>query len=79
MEERRDTPPDTGSGTSMPRQIRAGLSPVQQAQRNHAGHASQCEKCRDIDRERCAVGEQLWQDWTAACNEAYRRLHEETR
>lgn len=51
------------------------LSPVQEAQQARARHIHRCRQCANIDRQRCAVGEQLWQAWTAALDDAYRRLH----
>lgn len=39
-------------------------------------HAKVCPRCRDVDRDRCADGQQLWRDWEGACDEAYRQLAE---
>ena len=73
MAEPRDQPPETGT---RPTAIAAGkLSPVQEVQRARACHADICTQCNDIDRERCAEGERLWQAWTTALDDAYRRLH----
>lgn len=73
MDERREPPPDSGTG---PEPIPAvSLSPVQAAQRARAVHARGCRQCADIDRQRCPVGEELWQAWTETLDEAYRQLH----
>lgn len=77
MEERRDQDPQPGTRAE-PIPADAGLSPVQQAHRRYSRHATSCPKCSDIDRGRCETGEQLWRDWTAACDEAYRQLHRAT-
>jgi hypothetical protein len=48
-----------------------------EANAEYRSHAGRCEKCRDIDRGRCDVGEQLWRAWTKACDDAYRQLARE--
>ena len=78
MDERREPPPEDGSR----REIAADpgrLSPVQKAQQARAAHTGRCRQCRDIDRQRCAEGEELWQAWTTALDDAYEQLHGGTR
>jgi translation initiation factor 2 beta subunit (eIF-2beta)/eIF-5 len=74
VDERRDPAP--GDGTTRPALAAEAsrLSPVQQARRLYVAHATSCPRCSDIDRNRCGDGERLWRGWTAACEEAYRRL-----
>jgi hypothetical protein len=73
MDDRREPPAESGTWTEP---IPADeLSPVQQVHGRYRSHSETCPKCRDIDRGRCDAGEQLWRDWTAACDEAYRQLH----
>jgi len=77
MDERRgdQPPPETGPHwPALPPATR--LSPVQEAQHAHAVHANECRQCADVDRQRCSIGEQLWQAWTAALDNAYRQLHD---
>lgn len=54
------------------------VSPVQQAHRAYITHTRACDRCRDIDRQRCADGQGLWRAWDRACADAYRRLADET-
>jgi hypothetical protein len=75
MTEGRDQPPERESGPPALLATTGQLSPVQQAQRRRHIHASHCKQCADIDRQRCTEGEQLWKDWTAALEDAYRRLN----
>lgn len=76
MDDRRGDQPESEAGPhppAIPRGTR--LSPVQEAQHAHADHADQCRQCADVDRQRCTEGDRLWQAWTAALDDAYRRLH----
>jgi hypothetical protein len=79
MDERRDPPPTPEP--SVPRQIDApdgedGLSPVQKARRRYTRHANEeCDRCRDVDRDRCPEGEQLYRAWIGVCDDAYRQLN----
>ena len=76
MDERRGDQAGQEAGPRLPAiPASTRLSPVQEAQRAHAAHAGECRQCSDIDRQRCAEGEQLWRAWTAALDDAYRRLH----
>jgi len=75
MDDRRDGPPADGTGPEPIPSVDPSLSPVQQVHGRYRAHSETCPKCRDIDRGRCEAGEELWRDWTAACDEAYRRLH----
>ena len=74
MDEVTDQPPERGSHPPIPA-ARARLSPVQAAQQARTAHNATCGQCSDVDRQRCPLGEQLWKDWTAALDDAYRRLH----
>ncbi|MGW5197392.1 hypothetical protein [Streptomyces spiralis] len=47
---------------------------MQQAYGAYTSHALACIVCRDIDRGRCDVAEQLWQAYRDADDEAYRKL-----
>jgi hypothetical protein len=79
MDDRRDPAPE--GATARPA-LAAGVgqpSPVQQTRRLYVTHTASCPRCSDIDRDRCSEGEQLWRGWNAACDEAYRRLADETR
>ncbi|MDX3839530.1 hypothetical protein [Streptomyces europaeiscabiei] len=51
---------------------------MQLARSAYIAHATTCPKCKDVDRERCADGQQLWRDWESVCNEAYRQLAEQS-
>jgi hypothetical protein len=75
MEERRDGPPEPEDGSPGLIPSDGDLSPVQRAQLARRTHARRCRQCADIDRPRCAAGEQLWRDWTAALDDAYEQLH----
>jgi hypothetical protein len=72
-----DPPPPPESGTEA---IAAASrpSPVQSAQNAYARHVGGCPKCRDVDRDRCSDGQQLWRAWEAACDDAYRQLAKQT-
>lgn len=48
----------------------------QQAKGLYRSHARACARCGDLDRDRCRDGQQLWRDWEAACEKAYRQLAE---
>jgi hypothetical protein len=74
MDEVTDQPPERGSHPPIPA-ARARLSPVQEASQARAAHKKACQQCSDIDRQQCALGEQLWKDWTAALDDAYQKLH----
>jgi hypothetical protein len=73
VDEPRDPPPAAESPQPA---ISAGtrLSPVQEAYGDYTGHAIRCPKCRDIDRDRCTDGEQLWHAYQQMSDQAYRRL-----
>lgn len=81
MQERRDGPPDNGTGAEPIPAADVQLSPVQQAHIAYSRHvagtkrARGCKQCGDIDRYRCAEGDRLWRAWTDTCDEAYRQLH----
>ena len=78
MDERREPPPEDGSR----RQIAAGpggLTGTQKARSRYARHVAECRACSDIDRDRCAQGNQLWRDWEAACDAAFQQLGSEIR
>jgi hypothetical protein len=64
---------------SHPPIVGPSLSDVQRAHIHYSNHTNDCYRCRDIDRGRCTVGEQLWRDWNAACDDAYWQLHAKTR
>lgn len=66
------------SGTQAIPQQAGQPSPVQLARSTYIAHATTCPKCKDVDRERCADGQQLWRDWESVCNEAYRQLAEQS-
>lgn len=70
MDERRDTPP--GPGSRAP--ISTKLSPVQAAHADYSTHTADCQRCGDIDRDRCEQGDRLWKAWKTACDDAYERL-----
>ncbi|NUP15420.1 MAG: hypothetical protein HOZ81_04815 [Streptomyces sp.] len=74
MDERKGDQAAPGSRRAIP--VNARLSPVQQASADYSEHAGECPRCRDIDRNRCHIGDQLWRDWNDACNDAYQRLHD---
>lgn len=81
MDERRDPPPTPEPG--VPRQTEPpddeGLSPVQKARRTYERHvATECDRCRDIDRSRCGEGDRLYRAWTDVVNDACRQLAEHT-
>lgn len=81
MDERRDPPAEPGSHPA----IAGGELPAaQRAHIDYSDHVNgtkttpRCPRCSDIDRGRCDTGQQLWRDWNAACEEAYRRLNDAT-
>lgn len=76
MDQGRDKQPQPEPGAQPPTRPTGKLSPVQKIQQERVRHTSDCGQCADVDRRRCAVGEQLWQAWTAALDDAYRRLHD---
>ena len=78
VDERRDKQPASEPGAQPPALPAPGLSPVQEAQRARVDHTKCCRQCADIDRQRCPIGERLWQAWTVALDDAYRRLHGNT-
>ena len=65
MDERRGEQPGAESGPAVPRQIRAGLSPLQQTYARFTDHFMGCEHCRDVDRGRCDTGDRLWRAYQA--------------
>lgn len=77
MDERRDPPgaPEPG----VPKQTAEdddGLSDVQRAGRAYDRHVnSECDKCPDVDRERCHEGERLYRAWTGVMDDAYHQLN----
>lgn len=74
MGEPRDPQPPPGTQReAIPRPAR--LSPVQQTRRDYEHHAGTCDRCRDIDRTRCADGDQLYRTWLDACDRAYEALN----
>lgn len=75
MDEPRDPPPPAGSQAEAIPSAEPSPSPVQ-ANDLYKAHAGACQRCRDIDRGRCEAGERMWRDWTAACDEAYRKLND---
>jgi hypothetical protein len=79
MDERRDPPPPPEG--SPPNLIgdEEGLSPVQSARLRYVRHATRdCDRCRDIDRDRCGEGERLYRAWISECDDAYEKLAGET-
>lgn len=83
MDERRDPQPDSGTGPTEP--AASTLPTAQQAHLDYskhiegAGRVRGCQRCSDVDRDRCAEGDRLWQAWNTALNDAYDRLVDETR
>lgn len=76
VDDRRGDQPEPEAGPQLPAIPRGTrLSPVQEVQQARAAHAAECRQCADVDRQRCAEGDRLWQAWTAALDDAYRRLH----
>lgn len=84
MDERRD--PTGAPEPGVPHQIeppdgeRAGdLSPVQKARQAYERHvAADCDRCRDIDRDRCPEGDRLYRAWIDIVDDACRQLAEHT-
>lgn len=66
-------PPESGT-EAIPQ---ANQPSPQGARGAYVTHAAACPKCQDVDRDRCADGQQLWRDWESACEEAYRQLAEQ--
>ena len=73
MDEGRQPPPEDGTRR---RPIAAGtrLSPVQEAYGAAAAHSLDCTWCRDIDRDRCSVGDALWSTYLELSDAAYQQL-----
>lgn len=71
MDEGRDQP---AAGSR--KRISAGAGPpaTQQARNAYVTHTTGCRVCRDIDRDRCSTGEELWRAWNTACDAAFRQL-----
>jgi hypothetical protein len=74
VDERRDTPPQPGSGPTLPIIAAVKLSPVQEAYGDYARHFAGCTACRDIDQTRCDDAEHLYRAWRELTDDAYRRL-----
>lgn len=72
MDERREDPAAPGSHPPIPATM---LPTAQQAHVDYTGHVVGCDRCRDIDRDRCNEGGRLWRIWTEACDDAYRQLN----
>ena len=72
MGESSPTPP--AADPPRPAVSTAGLSPLQQAYGTYVAHALGCVSCRDIDAERCAVADALWQAYRREADDAYGRL-----
>jgi hypothetical protein len=66
----------TPSAADPPRQAvsRAELTPLQQAYSDYVQHALACDTCRNVDGERCAPADALWQVYRRESDEAYRGL-----
>lgn len=77
MHESRDEPATPGSQPAPIVAAGTRLSPVQEAYSACTIHALGCPKCRDIDRERCADGDQLRATYLKISTEAYGRLARE--
>lgn len=56
----------------------AGPPSPRDARTAYRRHARACQRCGDVDRDRCADGQQLWRDWEGACEVAYQQLAERT-
>lgn len=78
MDDRRDPPAEPGSHPSI---AGATLPTAQQAHLDYNRHIEGgdgvrgCQRCSDVDRDRCAEGDRLWEAWDKAIGEAYRQLH----
>jgi hypothetical protein len=77
VDERRDTPPQLGSGPTLPIIAAVKLSPVQEAYGDYARHFTGCTACRDIDQTRCDDADRLYRAWRELTDDAYRRLNDE--
>lgn len=77
MDERRGGQPAPETGRALIAANDRATPP--QARAAYNDHTARCPVCRDIDRERCGKGGELWRAWNEACDDAYRRLAEETR
>ena len=71
-------PPEAGTRTNPLPAPAARPTPMQRAHTAYSRHATTCPRCRDVDRDRCQDGQQLWRAWNAACDEAYQQLVERT-
>lgn len=73
VDEGRQPPAEDGTHR---RAIAAGteLAPPQEAYGAYAGHATICTWCRDIDRDRCSVGDALWSTYLELSDAAYQQL-----
>jgi len=80
MDERRDPPAEYESGLPPSGLIASGahLAPPQEAYGKWARHALHCKRCRDIDCERCAEGDELYDAYQKADSEALRRYNRGT-
>lgn len=74
MGEPTEAPPPAESGAEAIPRLASQPSPVQLARGAYVSHARTCPKCRDIDRNRCEAGQELWRGWERVCDEAYRQL-----
>jgi hypothetical protein len=74
MADRRGEQSAAESATALPRQIRAGLSPVQVAYAAFTDHFMGCSHCRDVDRGYCTEGERMWQGYQAEDARARERM-----
>ena len=78
MDERRDSQPPPESGPLIT--PTGDLPTAQQAHldynRHIVGdeHKARCQRCSDVDRDRCPEGDRLWRIWTQACDAAYQQL-----
>lgn len=77
MSDSRDDPPTPASRPDLIAST-TRLSPVQEAYGASTRHALGCSKCRDIDRDRCSTGDDLWNAYLEISAQAYRRLARET-
>jgi hypothetical protein len=78
MDESREQPPAPEASPPEIPQPAGQPSPVQQAQRAYGKHCTACTRCRDVDRNRCDDGQQLYRAWIGACDDAYRQIAGET-
>jgi hypothetical protein len=77
VDERRDPPPEPGSGPPVIASV-AKLSPIQQAWSDYVDHGLKCPKCRTLDAGPCGEAERLHSAFQAAGDTAFERLADET-